>query len=439
MPTKKWLPQPTDFGNAELFAARFGERLRFDYGQKRWLLYREHWWTPDSDGELMRMAKDTARFRLHNSARIVDDGKRKQEVAWALRSENLQRLEAMITLAESEKPLADDGSNWDGDPFLLGVANGVVDLRTGKLRPGKPCDKITLHTDVEFDPRAKCPRFDRFLEEIFGDDADLISYVHRAVGYSLTGDVSEQCFFCCHGEGANGKTTLLNVLRHVIGDFACNLPFSAFELKARSAIPNDIATLPGRRFATAIETDESAQLNEPRIKALTGGDPITARLLYRDLFTFDPVAKFWLSFNHRPAVADDSHGFWRRVHMIPFNRQFDPGTEPDLAAKLRAEAPGVLAWAVRGYLEWQQHGLQPPATVVAAIKTYREESDPLRDFVADRCTLHPDAQITVADLWSEYLDWCLQSGIQKCLQRPAFTRRVEAHGCRKIKYGHDRD
>jgi putative DNA primase/helicase len=158
------------------------------------------------------------------------------------------------------------------------------------------------------------------------------------------------------------------------------------------------------------------------------------------LFTFNPVAKFWLSFNHRPAVADDSHGFWRRVHMIPFNRQFDTVTEPDLTGKLRGEAPGVLAWAVRGCLEWQRHGLQPPATVVAAIKTYREESDPLRDFVADRCTLHPDAQITVADLWSEYNDWYLhQSVAQRFLNRPAFTRRVKAHGCREIRYGHGRD
>src|SRR5262249_47348337 len=152
----------------------------------------------------------------------------------------------------------------------------------------------------------------------------------------------------CYGEGANGKSTLLNVIRHVAGNYACNLPFSAFELKARSTIPNDIATLPGRRFATAIETDESAQMNEPRSKALTGGDPITARLLYRDLFTFESVAKFWLAFNHRPTVIDDSHGFWRRVHMIPFNYQFDPTGDPELPQTLHREAPGILAWAVRG-------------------------------------------------------------------------------------------
>jgi putative DNA primase/helicase len=387
----------------------------------------------------MRLAKQAARSRLKNSAAVGDDEGRKKEAEWALRSESLPRLQAMLTLAQSEKSLADDGSKWDNDSWLLGVANGVVNLRTGSLRPGKPNDYITLHSAIAFDPDAKCPRFDRFLEEIFEGDPDLISYVHRAVGYSLTGDASEQCFFCCHGEGANGKSTFLNAIRFVLADYVCNLPFSAFELRARSSIPNDIATLPGRRFVTAIETDESALLNAARIKALTGGDPITARLLYRDLFTFISVAKFWLAFNHRPVVADDSHGFWRRVHLIPFNCQFDPGAEPDLPHILRAEAPGILAWAVRGCIEWKQHGLVPPASVVEATKTYREASDPLRDFVADRCILDPNAQVSVAALFSEYAEWCLQIGEQKPFARPEFTRRLETLGCRKIRYGHNRD
>ena len=177
-------------------------------------------------------------------------------------------------------------------------------------------------------PRA--PRFDRFLKEVFGDDTDLIGYIQRAVGYSLTGATAEQCFFCCYGDGANGKSTFLNAIRNVVGGYGCNLPFSAFELEARASIPNDVATLPGRRFVTAIETAESSQLNAARIKALTGSDPITARLLHREFFTFEPVSKFWLAFNHRPVVTDDSHGFWRRVHLIPFLRRFDPNGEPKL-------------------------------------------------------------------------------------------------------------
>jgi putative DNA primase/helicase len=433
------LPNRTDAGNAELFAALFRDRLRFDHARHRWLWYAEYWWTTDADGGIMRLAKQAVRSRLKNSATIGDDKTLKKEMQWALQSESLPRLQAMLTLAQSEKPLADDGRKWDSDSWLLGVANGVVDLKATRLRPGKPGDLITLHTGIPFDPDAKCPRWDRFLEEIFDGDPDLISYINRAVGYSLTGDTSEQCFFCCHGEGANGKSTFLNAIRYIVGDYACNLPFSAFELAARSTIPNDIATLPGRRFVTAIETDESAVLNTARIKALTGGDPITARLLYRDLFTFIPVAKFWLAFNHRPDVADDSHGFWRRVHLIPFNRQFDPDAEPDLPDKFRAEAQGIMAWAIRGCLEWRTEGLAPPSSVLQATNAYRQDSDPLRNFVADRCILHPDAQISVASLWSEYIEWCLQSSEQHSLSRPEFTRRFEAVGCRKTRCGHDRD
>jgi putative DNA primase/helicase len=384
------------------------------------------------------MAKHAIRLRQQAAAEVGDDDERRKEIAWALQSESASRLEAMIKLARSEKPLADDGSKWDADPLLLAVANGVVDLRTGKLRTGRPEDLITLHSGIAFDARAKCSRFERFVDEIFEGDADLITYVQRAIGYALSGDTSEQCFFCCCGEGANGKSTFLNAIRYVLSDYACNLPFSAFELNARSTIPNDIAMLPSRRFATAIETDETAVLNAARIKALTGGDPITARSLYKDHFTFTPVAKFFLAFNHRPRVTDDSHGFWRRVHMIPFNRRFDVTVEPDLAAKLRAEAPGILAWAVRGCLEWQKRGLVPPVSVTKSTDAYREESDPVTDFIDDRCVLHQDAKVGVSALWEAYLEYCM-AGDQPGLARPEFTRRIERLGCRKVRAGHDRD
>lgn len=303
-----------------------------------------------------------------------------------------------------------------------------------------PNDRITLHSDISFDPYAECPRWLGFLDEVFGGNSELISYVHRAVGYSLTGQTSEQCFFCCHGEGANGKSTFLSAVGYALGSYASNLPFSAFELAARATIPNDVATLPGRRFVTAIETDESVRLNEARIKALTGCDLITARSLYREFFIFKPVAKFWLAFNHRPVVTDDSHGFWRRVHIIPFLRQFDPHSDPTLEETLGTEAPGILAWAVRGCLEWQSAGgLNPPTIVQEAAQTYRDENDPLRDFIADACIVHPNAVVTLAGLWEHYLNWATQSGAQDALKRSAFTRRMEAKGFRKARIGHNRD
>jgi len=436
---KRRIPNRTDLGNAAFFAALFREKVCFDHARKRWLFFEKHWWTTDGDGKLIRMAKQVPRLRLENSAKIADKERRESEARWAMQSESLARIKAILALAESEKHLAIEGTNWDHDPWLLGVANGVVDLRTGKLRPGSPGDRITLHTEIEFTPSTQSPRWDRFLMEIFDGDSELVSFVHRATGYTLTGDTSEQCFFCCYGLGGNGKGKFLEALRYVLGGYACNLPFSAFELQARSSIPNDLATLPGRRFVTAIESDETARLNEARIKALTGCDPITARLLYREYFTFTPQAKFWLAFNHRPPVLDDSHGFWRRVRLIPFVRQFKTKAEPELEKTLRAEAPGILAWAVRGCLEWQVKGLGLPIAVKTATDVYREESNPLSDFMADRTISDPDAKVGVGCLWSEYNDWAKENAERNPLNRSQFTSRLEGMGYRKDRCGHRRD
>jgi putative DNA primase/helicase len=224
------------------------------------------------------------------------------------------------------------------------VPNGVVDLEHGALRPGKREDRITLCTAVPFDPSATCARWERFLREIFGGDEPLAAFVHRAIGYSLTGDTGEQCCFMGYGHGSNGKGTLVNTLKYILGDYSWNMPFSTLEMRDRAGIPNDVAALDGRRFVVASETNDGARLNEARVKALTGCDPVTARFLHGEFFTFEPVAKFWLSVNHKPVIKDDSHGFWRRLRLIPFLQRFD--VNPNLADELRAEGRGILAWAV---------------------------------------------------------------------------------------------
>jgi putative DNA primase/helicase len=251
-----------------------------------------------------------------------------------------------------------------------------------------------MHTDLIFDPRAGCPQWLKFLNDIFGGENDLIGYVYRAVGYCLTGDTTEQVAFLCYGSGANGKSTFLDVLRYVLGDYAYNLPFSTFELKARSSIPNDVAALPRRRFVTALETNESAPLNEARLKLLTGCDPVSARLLYREFFTFIPTAKFWLATNHKPEVVDDSPGFWRRIRLIPFLQQFvGDSADKDLLCKLKAEASGILRWALEGCLAWQREGLCLPNVVQAASQAYREENDHIGEFLDERCTLDREQRL----------------------------------------------
>ena len=321
------------------------------------------------------------------------------------------------------------GDGWDADPWLVGVKNGVVDLRSGILRDGKPEDRITRHIEHDFDPQAQCPRWLRFMEEIFSSDAELIRYLHRAVGYSLTGITREQCLFVCYGIGANGKTILMRTIRHAFGPYASDTPFTTFELTARVSVPNDVAALDGKRFVTSSETNEGTRLNEARVKALTGCDPITARLLYKEFFTFSPVCKLWLAVNHKPRVSDDSFGFWRRVRLIPFLRTFT-GKDDDkhLDEQLKAEAQGILAWAVRGALDWQEHGLEAPAAVKAATAEYQAESDPLAGFLVECCVQVSGARATASELYKRYRRWANDAGLREreTLTMQAFGRRIGA-------------
>jgi putative DNA primase/helicase len=419
----------SDAGNGEYFARLYGERVRFDHRRNRWLVWAGHWWRDDETDQVRQLAKKAARERYDGAPAIGDLRQRTDEARFAIASENRGRIDAMLVAAQSESPISDAGDRWDANPMLLGVGNGVLELDTGTLRPGRPDDRITLHTDFVFAPHATCPRWGRFLDEVFLGDTELIDYIWRAVGYSLTGEVSEQCVFTCHGSGANGKSVFLGVLRALAGDYAANAPFSTFELHDRSSIPNDLAALAGRRLVTASETNEGARLNEARIKALSGGDPVTARFLHGEYFTFEPVAKFWLAVNHKPLVSDDSYGFWRRVRLIPFERRFAEDADPTLPDKLRAELPGILAWAVRGALSWQERGLRPPPAVTGATDTYRSESDPLADFLSSRCLTDERAQVGATEAYRAYKAWAADQSLteRETLSSTSFGRRMTEH------------
>ena len=403
----------TDAGNAELFAHLYGDKLRFDHRRKRWLLWAGHWWQPDADAQVRLLAKQAARQRYQQAASI-DDLKEREKVAnWAIGAESRMRMDATLSLAQAEPPIADSGEHWDTDPWLLGVANGVVDLRTGQLRPGRQDDRITMHSRVTFDAEAKCPRWELFLQEVFAGDPELVDYIWRALGYSLTAVTREQCLFICYGSGWNGKSRFREVQEAVLGEYAGNTPFSTLEYSGRYSIPNDVAALHGKRVVTACEISEGRRLNEARLKMLAGEDPVPARFLYGEFFTFRPVAKFWLSVNHKPHVDDDSSGFWRKIRLIPFTQSFKGRADKELDAKLLAEAPGVLAWMVRGCLEWQKRGLEAPQKVTVATEQYRTESDPLADFTEEACIVKPDATVKAGRLYKLYKKWAEDAGLKE--------------------------
>jgi P4 family phage/plasmid primase-like protien len=389
----------TETGDAEFFAACNTDMVRFDHRRGRWLLYDGNIWAPQTDGEVARLALNTVRARQRAAVG------NKEQLKWALGGEARSRQTNLLALAQNIKPLADAGDSWDLDPWLLGATNGVIDLRTGMLRAGRPDDRITRQVRASFDPMATCPLWDATVAAIFEHDQELMAYFDRYVGYSLSGDCREESLALCWGDGANGKGTLLNTLGWLLGDYADDLPFSAFELHSRAGIPNDIAKIAGKRFVTASETGETQRLNEPRVKALTGRDPITARFLHREFFTFQPVAKFWLSTNHRPQVRDDSLGFWRRIHLIPFKASFIGREDKTLKDRLRGELRGILARAVRGSLAWQRDGLNPPNAVRAATEHYRIESMPLARFLDECCVVQPDKHATFGELFQVYVRW----------------------------------
>jgi len=427
----------TDAGNGELFADLYGEELKFDHRRGKWLRFRGHWWEPDADGYATRRAKELARARLRAATSMHDPDRQKVAVKWAFASESRARIQATLALATTEEPITDPGDSWDSDPWLLGVANGVVNLRTGELQSGKPGDRILLHSPVEYRPDARSDLWDKVVSAAFADDADKSAYFRRAVGYSITGSTAEQKVFAAYGGGSNAKGTLLNTIAAVLGGYSHNLPFSSLEVRRQESIPTDLADLPGKRFVTASETNEGVLLNAARFKALSGGDPITARHLHRDFFTFRPAAKLWLMLNHKPIVTDDSYAFWRRLALIPFLVTWVidcPSPSPEcthshadlqLDAKLWIERNGILAWLVRACLEYQREGLQAPPSIRMATDDYRLSSDKFTPFVEAR--LVPDATETSStDLWIAYSAWADSEQIpqRERLTRSAFGRRL---------------
>jgi putative DNA primase/helicase len=427
-PVAELLPREhlTDAGAAERFVRLHGDDVRFDYHRRRWLRWQAHRWLIDADAAIVRLALTFVREWQREAVETISDfSARDSTTKYALRLEHGDRLHSMLALARALKPIADAGQTWDRDPWLLGVPNGVVDLRDGALRVGRRDDRITMNTTAPYEPEALCPRWTQFIAEIFADDLELTSFIQRAVGYSLTGITTEQVLFLLFGTGANGKGTFANTLKWALGDYAWNMPFQTIEIRDRAAIPNDLAALVNRRFVVASETNDGTRLNESRVKALTGCDPITARFLHGEFFTFEPAAKFWLSVNHKPVVRDDSFGFWRRLRLVPFLQTFK--VNPELADQLRAEAPGILAWCVRGCLAWQRDGLQAPEIVRAATKEYEQDSDPLGVFFTEACEEdEPTAEVSAKDLFNHYKKWAEQHGFseRERLSATAFGRKV---------------
>lgn len=418
----------TDLGNAKVFADQYREIIRYSRGLG-YLRYDGTRWQPGDEDSWLVLARDTVRGIYELGIKVVDNDQREKLLKHALATERRERLRAMVFLARSEPGVAvPDATLFNRDGFLVSVQNGTLELcRAGfRLREHRPEDLITRVLPVTYDPAAPCPRWRQFLERVLPEAAKR-DFLQRAVGYALTGDVSEQCFFILWGEGANGKTTFLNVLLRLFGEYGLKANFDAFLRKKFAGIPNDVARLAGARLVVATEGPEGQHLNEGLVKELTGGDRITARFLHHEFFTFDFVGKIFLGTNYRPRIDDPSHAMWRRVRLVEFGVQI-PEREQDkqLPEKLTAEFTGILNWALDGCLAWQEKGLEAPQEVRQATLEYKTESDILADFLADRCVVEGAAHVTLKNLYAAYVWWARKNEQRWVLSKLDLLTRLRA-------------
>jgi putative DNA primase/helicase len=303
-----------------------------------------------------------------------------------------------------------------------------VELQTGCKREHRQEDLLTRAVTVDFDERARCPRWERFLAEVL-PDASTVAFFQRAIGYSLTGLVSEHCLFFLHGVGANGKSTAMGVLLEMLGPFATQAPSEILLARRGEAHPTELTQLYGRRLVACQEIDESRRWAEAQVKHMTGGDRIVARRMREDFWEFEPTHKLWIAANHKPVVRGTDEGIWRRLRLIPFERVIPVADrDPHLGEALRAELPGILAWSVAGCLAWQREGLAAPSAVTDATAAYRADSDRIGPFIDEFCFLDPAGRVSRADLYAGYQEWAGRDGDANPLGSREFAARVRERG-----------
>lgn len=405
----------TDIANARRFHAVHGDKYRFCHEWSKALIWDGCRWALDSDGAAIRMATSVADSLWHEVARCPID----ETIRFAKDSSRASGIAAMLRLAASLSSIGVD--EMDVNPWLLNCLNGTVDLKTGNLREHRREDNITKLVPTSFNPEAKAPNWEAFLERVF-TYSSMIDFVQRLFGYFLTGEVNEQVLTVFHGSGSNGKSTLLNAIQATLGnDYTDSAPPSLLMEKKSDSHPTELAAVFGRRLVIAQESSQGAKLAEAVVKQLTGGDAITARRMREDFWTFKPTHKLVLCTNHKPRVRGTDHAIWRRLVLIPFEQKFwnpasgETGTpelmqDKTLSQKLASEREGILAWMVRGCLEWQRIGLEIPPDVMKATAEYRSENDTIGRFVEDRCLTGQSLRVKFAVLYDALVDWCEEVG-----------------------------
>lgn len=398
-PTQEPSVWATDDALALSFTSRYSEDWRYCAAWGKWLVWDGRRWQADETLLVHHLIRAICR----EAALKADSHRLAAKLAASSTVGGVERL------ARTDRRHASTSQEWDADLFALNTPGGVVDLRTGRLRPYDRADRMTKLATAT--PRGDCPRWRAFLADVTGDDADLQAYLQRMVGYCLTGSTAAHALFFLYGTGANGKSVFVNTVATILGDYATSAPMDTFMEARGDRHPTDLAGLRGARFVSSIETEQGRRWNESKVKALTGGDKVSARFMRQDFFEYTPQFKLVIAGNHKPAIRNVDEAMKRRLHLIPFTVTIPPERrDAQLTDKLLAERDGILAWAVEGCLAWQREGLQPPASVVSATAEYFDEEDAVGDFLDEEAQRHPQARVAVADVFQRWQDWAGRRG-----------------------------
>ncbi|MEH7105724.1 phage/plasmid primase, P4 family [Bacillus velezensis] len=432
----------TELGNAERIVYYHGKNIRY-CNELEWLIWNGKMWQEDSKRKIEAITAQTLRA-IYGEAQATEDGYRKKQLNdWAKKCE--RRNIRMNTILDARPMVSVRKQELDSHKYLFNCENGVIDLKTGELLPHDRDLLFTKISPVAYEKDADCPNWKAFMESIFIDEEgnpnyEIIEFLQKAIGYSLTGETTEQVMFFLFGNGRNGKSTFINTVQQLLGDYGRQTNSDTFiKKKNDSSINNDIARLDGARFVSAVESEEGQQLSESLVKQITGGEKMSARFLRQEYFEFTPEFKVFFTTNHKPIVKGSDEGIWRRIRLVPFTVTIPKEkVDKQLPQKLAAEMPGILRWAVEGCLMWQKEGLTEPEDIRKATEGYREDMDILGPYMEERCILHPTTKVEAKELYKDYKDWCFENDEIE-LKNRAFYRQLEIRGFKKYRGNYNKN
>jgi len=414
---------------ASAFEICYRSQVRFVHDEGKWAIWDGMAWGGEKKEQIRERAKKVLTARMKRAADPDEENA-------VRRFNNSKGIDSLLKYVRSEPSISADSGDFDQDPWLIGCTNGVLDLRTGELSPADPKRMMRSRVNVAYNPKAQCPRWIRHLHEIHPNSPETGQFMQRWTGYCLTGDVSEEKIAVFYGDGSNGKSTIINVLNNILGDYhgiaAKSLLLVGPGGEDPSAANPAMMALKGKRVVALSETSQDVKISEDSIKTLTGKEPITARTLYKDFSTFRTQAKIILSSNHRPRIRGTDRGIWRRIILISFHENFEDRKDAALETTINSELEGIFAWMVQGAMMWQETGLNIPACILRDTENYRKEEDDVFQFLEQCASRDEEARTSRRDAYARYQVWARECGLHQ-MSRPVFNKRLLGMRIRNVK------